>query len=364
MFPLLTELYLPVLNVPIFCNSDDQTLSEDSLDLLIQIENAAKNKESVILPESKRKIADVLQQNGFPIRISSKNEKFLSICLIGCVSHSCDVDVSYKDYPTEPVSHGVAEKVRHFCTTNMESVFENNSSDFWSLIDADVSFYVFLCIEDKSEKWPDEESEYNPPWFNLPDKKSLMDVGKPRSLSPTTDEKLLILCNHNLFGFIIQIFLLEALDRELGEETLILAPPIHYRSDNLEAETHIFYQPRASRGPEGKLIRQPSFDIGQIDETFSMLGNRLGIKGICFPYLNETIGPWSFATKLLRDAGVIVGYHDRWTIASHVLDRLHGGGLMTKVIRRGRNFREKIHRDLLNIWDMQKTEKQQEKELG
>jgi len=204
--------------------------------------------------------------------------------------------------------------------------------DLWDMIDSNVKFYCFFSIKDRDGQWPDEISKSTPPWAEIPDKRSLMEVGKPKSLTPGIDDKLRKLCSHTLYGVLIQLFLLEALDRELGEETLTLAPPLHYRTDHIEAETHVFYQPRPKFGIDRKPQQFRSFDLGLLDSTLSELSQYLGINCICYPYENEISGPWSHALKLLRDSGVVTGYHDRWTLSSPVLDRLHGGGLMTSVL--------------------------------
>jgi hypothetical protein len=66
---------------------------------------------------------------------------------------------------------------------------------------------------------------------------------------------------------------------------------------------------------------------------------------------SENNGAWSNALSLLRAAGVVVGRHYGWAIDEAVLDRLHGGGLMTGVLRRGRDMRDRIREELRLLWD-------------
>jgi hypothetical protein len=41
---------------------------------------------------------------------------------------------------------------------------------------------------------------------------------------------------------------------------------------------------------------------------------------------------------------------DRWILHADVLDRLHGGGLMSGVLRRGKGVRDRIRSHLQNLW--------------
>lgn len=361
-FPLLADLYLPLIHYPIGINSHQSQIPAKTGRILHQLVNAATQKDGLMVPNEIREHVEYLTNNGFPVRTAIYNEQFQLAWLAGritiCGNRWGDGDL----FQAAAIPAGIADRVSKsvLAESNNSSVSE---PDLWDMIDSNVKFYCFFSIKDRDGQWPDEISKSTPPWAEIPDKRSLMEVGKPKSLTPGIDEKLRKLCSHTLYGVLIQLFLLEALDRELGEETLTLAPPLHYRTDHIEAETHVFYQPRPKFGIDRKPQQFRSFDLGLLDSTLSELSQYLGINCICYPYENEISGPWSHALKLLRDSGVVTGYHDRWTLSSPVLDRLHGGGLMTSVIRRGRQYRDNIHDALYTMWKIKQKKTDWESQI-
>jgi hypothetical protein len=84
--------------------------------------------------------------------------------------------------------------------------------------------------------------------------------------------------------------------------------------------------------------------------VFAELAKAVGIRKIIYAFRGTDLGPWSRALRLMRSAELVVGLYDRWSIAPDVLDRLHGGGMMTTVIRRGRQFRERLHTEMRLMW--------------
>ena len=94
------------------------------------------------------------------------------------------------------------------------------------------------------------------------------------------------------------------------------------------------------------------YALGQIDATLDELARRVGISQVSVPFVT-TYGPWSFGLKLMRTVNLVHSRADRWTLSEHVLDRLHGGGMNTGVIRRGKAFRERLHEHLRELWEVQ-----------
>jgi hypothetical protein len=173
---------------------------------------------------------------------------------------------------------------------------------------------------------------------------------QPRSKSPEVEQSLLLLSQHILFGFLIQLLLVDALDRELGQETLTLMPPMDQKVENIEFATHVFYRPAPDAGA-GDDVALPAYDLGGLDDVLRMVAEKFGIRGAPLMFGSENNSAWSNALALLRTAGVIVGKHYGWAIDEAVLDRLHGGGLMTGVLRRGRDMRDRIREELRLLWD-------------
>jgi hypothetical protein len=88
--------------------------------------------------------------------------------------------------------------------------------------------------------------------------------------------------------------------------------------------------------------------LGSVDEVLSRLAAVLSIREVGL--LGEGRGPWSRALELLAQVDVVSSTGDRWAMTTHVLDRLHGGGLMTGVLRRGKDLRERLHGVLDALW--------------
>jgi hypothetical protein len=174
-------------------------------------------------------------------------------------------------------------------------------------------------------------------------------MARTRRESPEVDQALQELANHLLFGFLLQVLLVEALDRELGEETVVLAPPTDRRVNDIEGATHVFYRPRRATDG-GAAVRQESYDLGTLDLVFGELAKAVGIRSVAYAYRGTDVGPWSRALRIMRSVELVVGLYDRWSISPYVLDRLHGGGMMTAVIRRGHHFRERLHSELHLMW--------------
>jgi len=153
-----------------------------------------------------------------------------------------------------------------------------------------------------------------------------------------------MLADHPLYGFWIQTLLVEALDRELGEETLLFAPPTHAIVKDIESATRVYYRPRLDTNTRVRAL----LELGPLDDVMSRLAASVSLRSV--PTLGDTAGPWAMSLGLLARVGITQTRHDRWTLSTHALDRLHGGGLMTGVIRRGKRFREGLHEVLEGLW--------------
>jgi hypothetical protein len=193
-----------------------------------------------------------------------------------------------------------------------------------------------------------------PKWLPLPGTEVLASAAKRRSDSQDADRALNQLANHPLYGFILQLFLLEALDRELGEETLAFALPQNRKLDTAEvwAETKVLYRPRMQPDETGAGEKKGFMVLGPLDDVLPTIAHEVGIEGIAMPYVGNGL-PWSRAIYLLSTAGVIDGRPDRWTLTmtTFILDRFHAGTLMKEFLRGGRSIRDQIHDVLFTLWD-------------
>jgi len=116
--------------------------------------------------------------------------------------------------------------------------------------------------------------------------------------------------------------------------------------DNGTPEMRLFYRPRS--GAAGSSVRREMVELGALGDVMDGITKRLGLEKSYMPYSTGE-SPWSFALRLMRTADMIQGGHERWTLAGHILDKLHSGGLMTRVIRRGHEFRERLHAALTEM---------------
>ena len=144
---------------------------------------------------------------------------------------------------------------------------------------------VFFSISPEEDSWPLRLSDSVPPWASIPGREILKDVGRPKSLSPFADDALLKLGQHPLYGFLLQLLLLEALDRELGDETLLLAPPLERRV-NRSSRYPRLVRPRVSRDGISEGVAFPYYQLGILDEVFAILAKSFAISGVAFPYIS------------------------------------------------------------------------------
>jgi hypothetical protein len=352
LFPLLQELYVPLLAHPVHFCLEVLRFKPETEALLKAVANAARRAEGTLILPSHNNAVDELLRLGVPLRVQPIGTQAQSIAsLVGPVSVSSRFGSSAAESMTSlHVRAGVPEHAVRCTVGDFERQALESCRLFWENVDHNGPGPIaFLSVSDQLGSWP-EESEIAPPWAQLPGAQTLRSTARSRRDSPDADDALQRLANHLFFGFLLQVLLVESLDRELGEETLVLAPPIDRRVEDIDGATRVFYRPRRSAVDSSSGGRPEGHDLGLVDSALSDLARALGLRGVSHAYQGNCVGPWSRALRLLRSAGLIVGLYDRWSIAPHVLDRLHGGGMMTAVIRRGRAYRERLHSELFRVW--------------
>jgi hypothetical protein len=159
---------------------------------------------------------------------------------------------------------------------------------------------------------------------------------------------------HILFGLLLQILLLEALDRELGHESLALTPSPQSETASFN-DVRVYYRPTQEQRPEtGERITPQTYELGTFDVVVNSIAGVLGIAQAGATFTGEGEDFWSMGVRLLASLGLVnmSPSKDRWILHSDVLDRLHGGGLMTGVLRRGRNVRDRIRGHLQDLWSI------------
>lgn len=331
MFPMLRAHYPAYGSVPVFFDDADCVVAS--------IVAAASAGESVHLPAERESDLAVLARRGLPLWYRSLGDRTLEVTL----SAPCRVR-GEEQYPSiRPFTRGVPAHVRAWSAL-IPARTQGVRASFWEIAEAPSGGPAFVgaCHRDR---WPtDHEALYR----GLPRGEDLANLAGPRRCErgahDRCDDALRSLSDHPLFGFWLQVLLVEALDRELGAETLLLAPPTHALIDDVAAATHLYYRPR----PDAAQLLPPWRALGALDDVMTPVAVAVGVRPVGM--LGPTAGPWSMSLELLAHIGIAQVRNDRWTLSTHALDRLHGGGLMTGVIRRGRGIRERIHDVLEALW--------------
>lgn len=349
LFPLLGDLYIPLLDVPIHFSCMQSNVDDTQKRLLCSLIRSSQHSEGIIVEDNEKDCLISMLKNGLPVRVWPSGQQ-LKAGIIGNVTVTVPASSDMKT--TEPTQLPVTMPTVKAAIRESGSDCQDTSTDLWSIRDKCSNTYVYYALDLRSNKWPDDFPPEIPEKYAVPPLNLLRDAGKSRSVSPHVDTALQWLGDHPLYGFLLQLFLLEALDRELGDETLVLVPGASRDENNWcdEATTRLVYKPR-TQGTGSTEIHFPSYDLGMIDAVMTPLSRSFGIDRIVHPYALEGCGTWSTAFQLFRQADIISDRYNRWSLAEHILDRLYGGGLMTSVIRKGKEVRETLHIILKEIWD-------------
>lgn len=348
LFPLLLDLYVPLAIQPWHISS------EVELDhaLLASLIRAARDGEGLSLASTKMDTLDAMQQLGLPVRVVSRANGSIQAFAVGVI----EMVGSDLDYVGEPVDipFGISGNAKQ-----SRVVPETLGKPQWSVHESRrISIIVPMSVGQEAQRWPAEADDDAPEWLQLPGSDVISTAAKRRQDSQAADKALESVSSHPLYGFLLQMLLLEALDRELGEETLALALPQNRKLETAEdwSETKVLYRPRE----DSKARRETDGDgflvIGPIDEIIPRIAHEVGILGVATPYGTDQ-KPWSRAVYLMSTAGIVDGRPHSWrlTITTYILDRLHSGNLMKNVIRGGRKIRDRIHQVLFTLWKEQTT---------
>jgi hypothetical protein len=331
MFPVLRTRYPAFASVPVFLPA--------ATPLTRSVLAAAAAGEAVRVPADDEADLTALARQGLPLWWRPLEGETLEVTL----STPCRARGEEEDPQGHPFSRGVPSLVRS-ATALLPSRADDTRPSFWEIAETSTSGLAFVGTASR-EAWPTDEDASRRGLPRGGDLSNLVAARRPERGSPDpADDAIRSLADHPLFGFWIQILLVEALDRELGEETLLFAPPTHAIVDDVEAATRVYYRSR----PNAMRQVQALLELGTLDDVMTRVAVAVGVLPVAV--VGSAAGPWSRSLALLARTGIAQPRHDRWALSPHALDRLHGGGLMTGVIRRGREFRERLHIVLEALW--------------
>lgn len=343
LFPLLLSLYLPLCKLPVHIiggEPPDERTHDHCLRLLVE---AAVQGEGVEFDASRAVVIRNLQDRGVPVRIWEQGSSHFRALLVAPVTFESSPSANPNSYSPAPVS--VPAAARRSCSVSRD---RSRLPSRLSALDSRENTFIPCSVPADCTRWPAQSSDAIPNWIPLPSASELDAAVKRRD----GDQPLRDLAEHPLYGLLLQLLLLEALDRELGEETVILAPPVNRRIENFDqwAETVVLYRPREDKTNNLPLLARGFHVLGRFDDVFAVIAREVGVAKIASPLEPGSGTPWSRALALMSTADLIVGKHDRWTITTDYLDRLHSGALMKDIIRQGRALREKMHGVFLALW--------------
>ena len=341
-FPLFETGYMPLADLPVGIDLDifpvDQGL------LLARLVKAAPSGDGLYVSDSNRPDLEKLCAAGIPVRIHEGPSPVAvlngAVRCLGSPPEKWDACVVDSPLPASVARSRILAKSD-----------ETIVSDFWRLAEnSGIQLHPAAGTASDTGSWPQGPDPAAAPWGTLPPRDDVEKIGLVRH-SKEADDAIVRLASHGVMGFWIQLLLLEALDRELGQETLMLAPPMDRRVEGLETATQVYYQPRpkSSGKDAGRVWRMAA--LGKIDAVLNHVAAQAGIHPMPVAHENAK-GVWSFTLALLRGAELVQDANERWVMHSRLLDRLHGGHMMRDIIRRGQSFRDKrLHSALEGLWE-------------
>jgi hypothetical protein len=352
IFPLLVDLYVPLRRQ--LCNvaAEEQALDDASTRLLAAMVERSGHGEGVPMDPEFESALKTLLNLGLPIRRWATSVTADRRNVVGLVEPirlvwGGTLKDSVEGIPITGADKASLKNARHDQPTTTSPTLLTDG--FWTAIEHSVSAVAFpgLCL---AESWPAIPAK-TPIWAEVPPSTAFRAVEVVRKDSLEVDQALFVLARHVLFGLLLQVLLLESLDRELGQDTLALTPAIEDGTGDFR-DVRIFYRPAQEQVPEAQQSKLPAYDLGAFDAIVNSIASVLGIMPAGLTFEGDGNGFWSAGMSLLGSLGLITlsRSRDRWILHIDFLDRLHGGGLMAGVLRRGKNVRDRIRTHLQHLW--------------
>lgn len=349
IFPLLVDLYVPLRKHGCTVAMDEHILDTSARRLLASITDRARFGEGMTLvPDLEPQMRSLLNL-GLPVREWSAAGR---LPIVGLVE---PIRVVWSGDQPEPLEGTPLSGVDRTALRNarVDGAAVGSAcalvDGFWTVVEQGVAATAFPGVS-LSESWPTDPSPA-PLGAQVPSAAHLAAIASARRESAEADQALFALARHLFFGLLLQTLLLESLDRELGYESLALTPSTP--SDNGVSEVKVFYRPIREQNPNAdERITPQTYEIGSFDAIVDSIAAVFGITPAGVTFTAEARGFWTMGLDLFASLGLVTlsSSKDRWVLHADVLDRLHGGGLMSGVLRRGKGVRDRIRGHLQNLW--------------
>lgn len=338
LFPLIEDLYLPLIEQPVHFE-----LSDLKAKVMVALIEAARVDDGITLSADEFVVCEELRRAGAPILCRPGT---LLCSLVGRVEMSLTEFTTAQSWPMKSAPLGVPALARkselHIVADEISWLRPTEAKNL-------TNHATFLSICPDLEKWPDSSISNAPPWGQLPGGGTLSEAALLKKASGLEDS-VIALDSHPLYGLLLQFLVSEALDRELGDETLLLAPPLDKVGPETEWGTSVLYRPSSKSEIGGGTQSIGYLGLGTLDRVMDRIAHQLSTEVLPLPYFRDDYGLWSWGLHLLIDLKVVVGQRDRWALSSTLHDRLYTGNLMAQVLRDRREVRQTIHRVLHGMW--------------
>jgi hypothetical protein len=353
IFPLLVDLYVPLRQQGCTVAIDEYLLDGATGELLMGITERARFGEGMTLAADSEPLLRTLLDLGLPIResapagLSADRRPIVGLVEPIRVIWSGSQAARFEGTPLSGIDRAALKSAQIDGSTVASSA--GLVEGFWTVVERSFAATAFPGLK-VSEGWPTNPSPA-PVWAQIPPAGHLMAIASARRESAEADQALFVLARHLLFGLLLQTLLLESLDRELGYESLALTPsPPNERG---VSDIRVFYRPTREHNPSAdERITPQTYEIGTFDDVVDSIAAVLGITPAGITFTGEGRGFWTMGLELLASLGLVnlSASKDRWILHADVLDRLHGGGLMSGVLRKGKGVRDRIRSHLQDLW--------------
>ncbi|MCG8602023.1 MAG: hypothetical protein MI807_17910 [Verrucomicrobiales bacterium] len=338
LFPLLEELYVPLVAQPVHFRATDGAC------LLAQMVSAARQGDGIQISQEESQRIEEWQIQGAPIDFD-REARIGWLTLATELSSEDQFDLDGAPSRPSPLTIAKVASSSDLLVPGEQTDYVQTESNGPARVTA-----TFLSVLPDKQIWPEKPLSNVPCWSALPASEEFRKVSVSRAKSPEVDSAFEFVAEHPVHGLLLQVFLAETLDREMGEESIILAPPLDRKVECIEGETEFLYRPSQLEGLASDDTAAGFLSLGEFDDIMTHLGNAAGLLPVPLPFPAPCPGVWSSALRLFISLELVVGQQDRWTLRGAVMDRLYGGALMRDIIRGRKEFREDLHHHLSALW--------------
>jgi hypothetical protein len=353
LFPLIVELYIPLGGNPVNVHAALHSLSERSASLLAAVIQCAQEGECYLLASELEPELNTFYNLGLPIRCwnpeSSSADRRVRVGLVSPVRLLWGGKPCTPCEGTTVIPTVTKELTQSKLQDPTDVACYPPSADFWSCRNSTSRVVAFAGFP-LEKGWPGESEEV-PLAVLVPPARAFDGIALSRRRSPDVDGALQNLARHLLYGPLLQVLLLEALDRELGQETLAF---LHFGTSDEKrgTEVRVFYRPAHEFSNPEERGGLSAYELGDFEYVMESLAQVVGIEGAGVLFATRQSRFWTSALLALVQIGVVStdSANRRWSISLEALDRLHGGELMSRVIRNGQRTRDAFRLCLNRIW--------------